>query len=159
MVGKKYEKYIIYKTEDSPLHPPGTFPGIPMMNITDDTLKGAFYFECAWFTGVVTEKEAHKPHRHDFDEILGIFGSNPKDFRNLYGEVEYWFDDEKYTITRSCAIFIPKGTWHAPIFIWKIDTPILFMSTAPVADYTTHVNPDPKWSHLKDPPGKEILLE
>lgn len=159
MATKKYEKYIVYKTEDSPLHPPGTFPGVPMMNVKDSAVKGAFYFECAWFTGKVTDKEAHKPHRHDFDEILGIFGGNREDFHDLYGEVEFWFDDERYIITRSCVIYIPKGIWHAPIFIRKIDTPILFMSTAPVLDYTMYISRDPKWSHLKDPPGREIVLE
>ena len=159
MADKKYEKYIIYETEESPLHPRDSSMGIPMMNITDAALKGAFYFECAWFTDTLYEDRAPKPHRHDFDEILGIFGSNPKDFRNLFGEIEFCFDDEKYTITKSCSVFIPKGVWHAPIFIRKIDTPILFMSTAPVPRYTQEINRDPKWSHLADPPGKEKVLE
>ena len=157
MTDRKYEKYIIYETEKSPLHPSDGSMGIPMVNITDAAVKGAFYFECAWFTTTLAEDKAPKPHRHDFDEILGIFGSNPKDFHDLFGEIEFCFDDEKYIITRSCSVFIPKGIWHAPIFIRKIDTPILFMSTAPVPNYTQEINRDPKWSHLKDPPGLDKI--
>jgi hypothetical protein len=148
----KYGKYIVYKTEVSPMHARGTFPGTQVMNVNDTVIKGAFYFECAWFTGTTSDSDAYKPHCHDFDEHIGMFGSNAEDPFDLCGEVEFWFDDEKHIITRSCVIFIPKGIWHTPIIIRRLDRPILFMSTAPSLKYTQSVNRDPKWSHLKDHP-------
>ena len=155
----KYGKYILYSTQTSPLHPPGSFPGTPLMNVTDKDIKGGFYFECAWFTGTISDNEVYKPHYHDFDEYIGMFGSNPEDWFNLCGEVELWLDDEKHIITKTCLVFVPKGLWHTPIIVRKLNRPMLFTSTAPVLEYTQHINHDPKWSHLKDPPGKKIILD
>ena len=64
---------------------------------------------------------------------------------------EFWFEDEKHLITNSCAIYIPKGIWHAPLIYRRIDRPIFVFSTAPVPKYTQYINRDPKWNHLKDP--------
>jgi hypothetical protein len=159
MAQTKYGKYIIYQTKASPLHPPGSFPGTPLVNVSDSVIKGGFYFECAWFTGPTSESDAYKPHRHDCDEYIGMFGSNPEDWFDLGAEVEFWFDDENHIITKSCLIFVPKGIWHTPIIIRKLDRPIFCLSTAPVLKYTQHINRDPKWSHLKDPPGSEVVLD
>ena len=153
----KYGKNIIYQTEASAKHALGTFPGTPIMNVNDSVFKGGFYFECIWFTGTVSESDAFKPHYHDFDEYIGMFGSNAEDPFNLNAEVEFWFDDEKHTLTRSCLIFVPKGVWHTPIIVNRLDRPIFMLSTAPTLNYGQHVSRDPKWSHLKDPPESEVV--
>jgi hypothetical protein len=153
----RYGKYITYKTEVSPMPDHGTFPAIQVVKVNDTVIKGAFYFECVWFTRTISKNEALKPHRHDFDEHIGIFGSNAEDPFNLCGEVEFWFDDEKHIIIKSCAVFIPKGVWHTPILINRLDRPIIMISTAPTLTYGQHVNHDPKWSYLKDPPESEVL--
>jgi hypothetical protein len=159
MAESKYGKYIIYQTEASAKHAPGSFPGTPVMNVNSEVIKGGFYFECIWFTGTVSESDAFKPHYHDFDEYIGMFGSNADDPFNLCAEVEFWFDDEKHTLTRSCVIFVPKGVWHTPIIIKSLDRPMFCLSTAPTLTYGQHVNRDPKWSHLKDPPESEVVLD
>jgi len=64
------------------------------------------------------------PHSHDFDEIIGFAGSNRNYPRDLGGELEFRIGDEKLTLTRTCLIFIPRGTIHCPITIKRIDTPI-----------------------------------
>jgi hypothetical protein len=65
-----------------------------------------------------------KPHTHDFDEALAVFGSNPEDCRDLCAELEFWLGDEKHVITKSCIIFIPKGLQHGPIGFSRIDRPV-----------------------------------
>jgi hypothetical protein len=63
-------------------------------------------------------------HSHEFDEIVTLFGTNPDDTRDLCGEVEFWIEDERYELTNSCLIFIPKGTKHCPIIFHKVERPI-----------------------------------
>ena len=149
----KYDKYFIHKTESSPLHPEGCFPGIPLMCIDDRYLKDAFYFECIWITGPIQEKEASKPHRHNFDEYVGFFGSNTKDPLNLNAEIQFWFEDEKHIITNNCVVYIPSNKWHNPIIIEKIEIPIFCLSMSQNAKYTQEVSQDPRWSHLRAPLG------
>lgn len=152
MTAMKYDKYFVHETKSSPLHPQGSFPGIPLMRIDDRFMKGAFYFECIWITGPIPESKAFKPHSHDCDEYVGFFGSNLEDPFNLYAEIEFWFDDEKHVLTKNCLVFIPSGVWHTPIIINKVERPIFCLSTSPTVKYTQKVNRDPKWSHLEDPP-------
>jgi hypothetical protein len=38
-------------------------------------------------------------------------------------------------ITKSCAVFIPAGVKHAPIYFRRIDTPIWYIATSPVKTY------------------------
>jgi hypothetical protein len=149
----KYDEYFIHQTEPSPLHPEGSFPGIPLMRIDDRYMKEAFYFECIWITGPIHESEASKPHRHDCDEYVGFFGSNIENPFNLNAEIQFWFEDEKYIINENCIVYIPSGKWHTPIIIDKIERPIFCLSTSPVAKYTQEISRDPKWRHLKDPLG------
>ncbi|HSW38697.1 MAG TPA: hypothetical protein VLL97_04325, partial [Acidobacteriota bacterium] len=64
------------------------------------------------------------PHTHDFDEVIGFIGTNRKNPRDLGGEIEFWFEDEPYTLVKTCYLFIPKGVMHTPVVIKRIDTPI-----------------------------------
>ena len=75
-----------------------------------------------------TEKEATPSHVHDYDEILGFIGSDPEHPHDLGGEVEYWMEDEKYILNKSCLIWIPKGLRHCPLSITRVDRPILFLA-------------------------------
>ena len=147
----KYDKYFIHKGMSSPLHPQGSFPGVPLMRIDDRYTKEGFYFECIWITGPIPESKACKPHRHDCDEYIGFFGSNIEDPFNLNAEVEFWFDDEKHVFTKNCVVFVPAMTWHTPIMINSIEKPIFCLSTTPKLKYTQEVSRAPRWSHLRDP--------
>jgi hypothetical protein len=134
------------------LHLPNTFPGTPIFNINNKVIPGGFYFECIWVNGPLTEANAFKPHRHDFDEYVGFIGSDASDPFNLNAEIEIYLDDEKHTINRSCIIYIPKGLWHTPIFARNVKKPIFCFSTSPTQNYGQHVSQDPKWAHMSDPP-------
>ena len=152
MTTGKYDKYFIFESASSPLHPKTGFPWIPLVRIDDTVLPEAFYFECIWTTGPIPESKAYKPHKHDSDEFVGFFGTNLEDPTNLYAEVEFWFDDEKHVFTKNCVVFIPAGIWHTPVIITKLDRPIFCFSASPEIKYTQEVNRDPRWAHLEDPP-------
>jgi hypothetical protein len=153
MAERKWEKNIIYQTSQSKAHPVGSFPGVELFSIHEPDINGDINIGGSWHTGTVPEEDDYGPHYHDADEFLGLIGSNPKDYRDLGGEVEFWFEDEKYMITKTCVIFIPKMVKHAPIFFRRIDTPIFMFSTTPEKKRTSTYVDDPKWKHLKGPTG------
>ncbi len=140
--GTKYGKYIISDDSGRPMHDSREGEGftaalpdisVQLAYLDDKVVKGSFYAECMWFhtaTDAIVE-----PHSHDFDEILAFFGSNPKDFHDLGGEVELWLEDEKHLLTRSCMVFIPRGLRHCPMVLRRIDTPIFHFSAGPSRDY------------------------
>ena len=72
--------------------------------INDKVIPGAFYFACSWYYRPPDRVVA--AHTHDFNEILGFYGSDPQNPRNLGGEVEFWLEDEKYILTESFLVFI-----------------------------------------------------
>lgn len=103
-----------------------------LLGIQDSIFKGSFFVGCEWLWGLtgngpVTIETAH---RHDFDEVIGFAGSNRNSPRELGGEIEFWLGDEKYILTKTCLIFIPKGLKHCPLTLLRIDTPIFMFEAA-----------------------------
>jgi hypothetical protein len=142
MAEKKYEKNIITGV------PPGLeFPkymggqGPPpdmakfMMWMGDDVIKGSPYAEAVWFWPRAIEpgERGVPEHVHDYDEVLGFFGTKREDVYDLGGEIEFWLSDEKYMLTKSCLIYVPKGLKHGPLFFRRVDRPIFhfFAVTSP----------------------------
>jgi len=108
-----------------------------------DVIKGAFYLECLWFQegSDVSRVEAHT---HDFDEVIGFFGTNPADQRDLGGEIELWLDGEKHILTNSFIAFVPKGMVHCPLKIKRVDRPIFHFTTGPGGSYIRKALPENK---------------
>jgi hypothetical protein len=42
---------------------------------------------------------------------------------------------EEHMLTKSCAVIIPAGVKHAPIYFRKIITPIWYLATGPTEAY------------------------
>jgi len=62
---------------------------------------------------------------------------NPND---LGGEVEFWLENEKYILTKSCLIFVPKGLKHCPLWVIKVDRPILFFAAGIEGRYALKID-------------------
>ena len=94
----------------------------------------------AWYlkASTTTESEAHT---HDSDEIIGFFGNNPEDPYDLGGEIEFWLEDEKHIITRSCLLFVPAGMKHCPLILRRVDRPIFHFTIVTGGQYTREVAP------------------
>ncbi|MBN2038765.1 MAG: hypothetical protein JW864_01910 [Spirochaetes bacterium] len=121
MERKKYEKFIMndFNTERDHI-------GTMLFKLNEEKIKDIpFFTESAW---VWPKKEKFvmedKPHSHEYEEVVTLFGSNPDDPKDLCGEVEFWFGDEKYTITNSSIIYVPKGVVHCPLIFHRVDRPI-----------------------------------
>ncbi len=138
MPKSKYAKYVI----DEDLMPPQpvemlkamedqaragrTLDRTLLLGIQDSILKGSFFVGCEilWQLTGDGPVAIEIPHSHDFDEIIGFAGTNRNYPRMLGGEIEFNIGGEKLTLTKTCLIFIPKGTIHCPVVLKRIDTPI-----------------------------------
>lgn len=103
--------------------------------IDGNVVPGSFQMNTSWYFkpttfmldnpngGAVT-----KPHKHDVDEILGFYGSNPDDPYDLGGEIILYINGEKHTLTKSTLVFFPSGMEHLPLVVTRVDRPIFHFS-------------------------------
>jgi hypothetical protein len=102
--------------------------------LDNEVIQGAFYLECLWYLKGSDTNRA-EAHTHDFDEVIGFFGTNPDDQRDLGGEIELWLDGEKHILKNSFIAFIPKGMIHCPLKVKRVDRPIFHFTTGPGGSY------------------------
>jgi hypothetical protein len=137
MDNTKYGKYIVIEPKPQAKLPDYESKYKPkqasnILTLDDEVIKGAIAMDTNWFlpiknltgAGDGTEKGQVKPHKHNYDEVLAMFGSNPENPHDLYAECEFWLGGEKHLITKSCIIFIPKGLQHGPIGWTRVDRPV-----------------------------------
>jgi hypothetical protein len=138
MDNSKYGKFIVSDLKPNLVEAPWTNPVKEnrrkgrILWLDSEVIPGAFYVETVWATPRKAEaspKSVAQPHKHDFDEVLGMFGGNPADPYDLGGEVEFWLGDEQHIITRSCLIFIPAGLLHCPLIYRRVDRPMFNFTT------------------------------
>jgi hypothetical protein len=131
----KFNKYIItslvnpeQKHDWSPSYRPQDRTKI--LRLDEAVFKGAkAYAEAAWFWPSMVETEisarSTKPHVHDYDEVLGLVGTNPNDPHDLCGESEFVLGGEKHVVNKSCLIYIPAGLEHGPFRELNMTRPII----------------------------------
>jgi hypothetical protein len=141
----KYGKYIITEvTTDIFLAPGEPAPereDSVVLNFDDTMFKGAFVAQVGWITPAdITSKKPVGPHNHDFDEILGQFGTDINNPHDLGGELEVWLGGEKHIITKSHVIFIPKGLEHGPLTFKRLDRPVIGFNIGAAQKYSGKKN-------------------
>jgi hypothetical protein len=138
MAERKYEKYILtdlkLPANVKMREPDYNKRATRILWLEDEIMEGASSVILSWYWKA-TEKEGSPSHVHDFDEIIGFIGSDPQNPRDLGGEVEFWLEDEKYLLTKSCLIFAPKGLRHCPLRVARVDRPILFLAFSATTKY------------------------
>lgn len=105
-----------------------TFPDEVFLD--KDILKEANqWLDIVWFWEVPNPREMPSAHSHKFDEIVLLIGSNPKNLRDLGGEIEWGMGEgkeaEKFTLTATTLIYVPRGLVHGPMRFIKVQRPIL----------------------------------
>jgi hypothetical protein len=102
--------------------------------LEDFVIPGSPSIILSWYWKA-TETEGSPSHTHDFNEVVGFLGSDPQNPHDLGGEVEFWLEDEKYLLTKSCLIYVPKGLRHCPLTVKRVDRPILFLAVSVTSKY------------------------
>jgi hypothetical protein len=160
----EYEKYIIYETPKCKIHEKDPWPECYSINSIKHTpviVPGASCLSAVWIDSPKVDSVSFKPHWHDVGEYCLFIGGNPKDRYNLNATMEWYFEDEKWTITRTCAIYIPPGVLHSPFVFPEVRIPVLHVDMLLGAcnvedDPSRHVaNDDPKWAAFR--PYPELL--
>jgi hypothetical protein len=87
------------------------------------------FVECTWFWPAMVEdrtleQRSTKPHVHDYDEVLGLVGTNRDDPHDLGGESEVYLGGERHIINKSCLIYLPAGLEHGPFREINMKRPI-----------------------------------
>lgn len=141
MAETKYGKYILTELRGKVI-PPWSIESkpeekIPLLYMDSRIIEGAFYVEASWFLPPRANKEEDdvKPHIHDFNEVLAVFGTDLENPQDLCGELVIWLGDEKHIITKSCMVFIPEGLKHGPIKWNRIDRPIFHFAVGTAKEY------------------------
>jgi hypothetical protein len=144
MAETKYGKYFITETPPNPRHPQSRIKGNSMAwentlfinEGLNGIIKDAPYLETNMVLRTSSgEQVANKPHSHPFGEYLIFLGTNPEDQFDLGGEVEFWVGGEKHIITRTCAVFVPGGIPHCPLYFHRVDRPFMFITTGNTSGY------------------------
>jgi hypothetical protein len=128
MPESKYGKYIVSELKVPDTIDPEMIARMEKWNhliswIDDTIVPGSFQMNCCWFVKV-PEEQPYFAHTHDTPEIIGLFGGDPGKPNDMGGEVEFWMEDEKFIINKSCMIFVPAGIRHCPLIIRRVDRPI-----------------------------------
>ena len=139
MSAAKYSKYVITElkpdSRDLTLQPNADADAMAasmrshtkLLSLDDRVLSGAFYVESVWiWPGEDLYPETAEPnaHAHEYNEVITFFGTDYSNPNALCGEIEIWLEDEKFILTRSTMIFVPKGMNHCPLVIRKVERPI-----------------------------------
>ena len=144
----KYGKYIIENpkfVEDLPFHDFSNVRGFTFPDevyIDEDLCAEAnSWLDIVWVWDQTNPKELPPLHRHPFAEIVLLIGSNPKDLRDLGGELSWGMgegdDAETFTLTKTTAIYVPANLPHAPLIFERVDRPILNVAIGlNTGDYT-----------------------
>ena len=97
---------------------------------------GAFNVNVTWLWKATPAEFNHDDaHKHDYDEVIGFFGSDINDPYDLNSEIEFWLDDEQYVLTKSTLFFIPTGLTHCPLRVLSVSKPVFHFTTVMSGSY------------------------
>ena len=74
-------------------------------------------------------------HAHEFDELIGFLGLDPRAPDDLHGELSLYIDGETVEFSNSCVAYIPRDVMHSPILVPKLDQSIIHFSGGNGGDY------------------------
>ena len=128
MPNSKYEKYVL--KEPRVTHPPRKITSAPTFGLSGELMSGFQKLDCNFnFVAILAPHVlADPPHKHDCDELLFFISTDPENTVDLGGEVEIALGEEweKHVITTSAIICLPKGVYHCPVYVRKVDRPFYF---------------------------------
>jgi hypothetical protein len=94
----------------------------------DNVVPGSFQMNCSWYCKPNSSHLGAGSHQHKESEIIGFFSGDPENPYELGAEIEFWLEDEKFMITKSCMIFVPPNMSHCPLILHRVDQPVFHFS-------------------------------
>jgi hypothetical protein len=122
----KYDKYVVYAPKKSA--PGAPFPSLTLMS--DKLVPGCnVEIMLNWITtklGINPDKPL--THAHNYDEMIINIGADPCNPEDLGGEVVGFLGDEKHTLNKTSAVFVPKNVKHGVAAFNRLDRPYIQMA-------------------------------
>ena len=113
-----------------------------MTYMSNDLVPGSnTYIEIGWIYEMPEPNPHIHDHVHDFDELVLHIGADPDNPEYLGAEIEFVVGDEKLTIDKTSALFIPKGVEHGPLTWKKVEKPHIQMVVISGAGTLKETNP------------------
>jgi hypothetical protein len=133
----KYGKYVIREPRGKD---PSTTPKqVWGVSINDKIMANIGKMECNSNCMGITGAQmlADPPHNHTIDEILFLIPADYKDWPDLGGEMDIAIGEEweRQTINTAAVICLPKGTYHCPVYMRKVDKPFYWGHIVPEYSY------------------------
>ena len=126
-------KYFAMAGQGNPVQPP-VEPSDARVNAVwmDGTVvQGCMFNEASWYLKPCREKGLVK---HKSDKVIFLIGGNVDEPDSLNACVDLWIENDKLTLTDTCAVFIPEGTAHGNLEVKDLKIPFFY--------YTCHLNTD-----------------
>jgi hypothetical protein len=122
----KYDRYVVYVPKKSA--PDAPFPSLTLMN--NDLVAGCNVDVMFNWILAKPEMNPEKPlsHAHDYDEMIINIGTDPQNPEDLGGEVVGFLGDEKHTLNKTSAVFIPRNVEHGVVGFNRFDRPYIQMA-------------------------------
>ena len=139
MANNKNAKNVLTVNKTNSVPPPFQHDGEStyvkaVLQLDGETVPGShFYNDAKWIVPGDTSEEGilmFDSHTHDFGELIGFCGFDYDDIQDLGAEIEFTVDNEKHTIKKSFAAFIPAGVQHGPLIVRNVRKPIFRMMAA-----------------------------
>ncbi|MDR2487111.1 MAG: hypothetical protein LBD12_04020 [Clostridiales Family XIII bacterium] len=104
--------------------------------IDDNLVPGAFQMNTAWYKKAQPRDPLFAEHTHDYDELIGFFGSDPEDPYKLGAVIEFDLDGQTHRLDRTSLIFVPGGMKHNPLRLLEVEVPIFHFSVVMSPEYS-----------------------
>jgi len=126
MDASKYDKFIVYVPKKSAADAP--FPSLTLMS--NELVPGSSIDVMLSWILTKLEMDPGKPfaHAHDYDEIILNIGTDPQNPEDLGGEVVGFLGEERHTLSKTSAIFVPRNVQHGVAGFNRFDRPYIQMA-------------------------------
>jgi len=94
-----------------------------------NVVEGCMFNEACWYL-----KSCKQPGlvKHNSDEVMFFIGGDTKNPENLSARLDLWIENDKLTLTKTCAVFVPGGVAHGNLVVKDLRKPFF--------RYTCHLN-------------------
>jgi hypothetical protein len=122
----KYDRYVVYVPKKSA--PDAPFPSVTLMG--NELVAGCDIDLMFNWILKRPEIDPEKPfgHSHDYDEIIANIGTDPKNAEDLGAEVVGFLGDERHTLHKTSAVFVPRNVEHGVIGYNRFERPYIQMA-------------------------------
>ncbi|MCD8330080.1 MAG: hypothetical protein LUC27_05245 [Lachnospiraceae bacterium] len=103
--------------------------------IDNNVMPGSFQMNTAWYYAVPEKDPVFEEHVHEYDELIGFFGSDPENPYDLGAELDVTLDGEVHRLTKTSLLFVPAGVPHMPLSIRRVDRPVFHFSIVVGPEY------------------------